>query len=156
MFTVISWDWRGQPDLEEINRAVQAVFDPRSGTAPSLGLAPAGGDSYELVVSSRPLDEAERAAAVALWYETDPQPKGPLSEELLFPAEEPAEEELSLPIKVAYWYCGRGHRFAFGQEDWHREVTQGQDEDGALIPMYCTEDDEDGEPCLDSSSLYRD
>lgn len=55
--------------------------------------------------------------------------------------------------EASYWYCGNGHEFLFGNEDWHRDVSQGLDEDGLLIPMYCTYKDEDNEPCLDSSSL---
>lgn len=60
------------------------------------------------------------------------------------------------------WTCAHGHSFVFGDEEWHYELNQGLLEDGAPIPMYCTEQfdytDEDAgiyedEPCLDSSSL---
>lgn len=56
-------------------------------------------------------------------------------------------------MPVHEWVCGNGHRFTFGDEEWHAEVNQGLLEDGAPIPMYCTADGNGGEPCMDSSSL---
>lgn len=52
------------------------------------------------------------------------------------------------------WHCGMGHSFVFGDEVWHYDINQGMI-DGSPIPMYCTHED-DGEPCMDSSSLYYD
>lgn len=54
---------------------------------------------------------------------------------------------------TTYWHCGQDHRFKFGQEDWHEEASQGKLDTGELIPMYCQAEDEDGAPCMDSSSL---
>jgi hypothetical protein len=52
------------------------------------------------------------------------------------------------------WFCGNGHAFAFGNEDWHFDDPQGFLNDGSPIPRYCTEEDgKYGEPCMDSSSL---
>ena len=52
------------------------------------------------------------------------------------------------------WFCGDGHSFIFGNEGWHFDDPQGLLPDGSPIPRYCTEDDEEyGEPCMDSSSL---
>lgn len=59
--------------------------------------------------------------------------------------------------KPTYWCCGQGHRFLFGDEEWHEEASQGRLEGGELIPMYCLADEETDEeldePCMDSSSL---
>lgn len=56
--------------------------------------------------------------------------------------------------KGAWWVCGKGHEFYYGDEDWHHS------EDGDqgfsithVIPRYCQWVDKDGEPCMDSSYL---
>lgn len=67
-------------------------------------------------------------------------------------------------MKVKRWFCGKGHSFIFGNASWHFDRNQGFLEDGSPVPMYCTEvisfdeaDEEagieEGEPCMDSSSL---
>jgi hypothetical protein len=62
-----------------------------------------------------------------------------------------------MSFKAHKWYCGNGHLFTFGDEQWHEEVSQGSDTFGddeeILIPMYCMYNYPNGEPCLDSSSL---
>lgn len=57
---------------------------------------------------------------------------------------------------VTTWWCGMGHSFTWGDEDWHAEASQGRMPEGDLIPMYCQADDENGDPCMDSSSLIPD
>lgn len=64
------------------------------------------------------------------------------------------------------WHCGNGHRFTYGDEDWHYEDPQFLLEDGSPVPRYCPEEFDStdysdkpwmwGEPCMDSSSLIHD
>lgn len=58
-------------------------------------------------------------------------------------------------MKSKEWYCGMGHAFMYGDEEWHYDESQGLDEDGYPIPMYCAAymDDAGAMPCMDSSSL---
>jgi hypothetical protein len=60
--------------------------------------------------------------------------------------------------RQAYWYCGNGHRFLYGNEEWHHEQGQGYWLEGLPnlpIPAYCLAEF-GGEPCMDSTSLVPD
>ncbi len=52
---VLSWDWRGQPDLDRLARIVHDV----SGGLVHLQQVDTGSDEYAIVVADRPLSPAE-------------------------------------------------------------------------------------------------
>ncbi len=58
-------------------------------------------------------------------------------------------------MQTRRWRCGNGHTFTWGDEAWHtRQLSQAYSAEwDCLIPMYCTADFDDGDPCMDSSSL---
>lgn len=53
---VLSWDYRGQPDLAELARAVLAVS---GGTVHLTAVAETGTDDYALIVADRPYEQVE-------------------------------------------------------------------------------------------------
>lgn len=55
---VLSWDWRGQPDLDRLAAELLRV----SGGTVHLHQVDTGGDDYAIVVADRPLTSAEAAA----------------------------------------------------------------------------------------------
>ncbi len=51
-FAFIVWDWKGRPDIEEINAAVHDVYDGEH--CPSIILVPdSGGDEFVATISSQ-------------------------------------------------------------------------------------------------------
>jgi hypothetical protein len=56
----LSWDWRGQPDLDQLARIVLDV----SGGTVHVHQVDTGSDDYAIVVSDRPLTDGE---AYAVW-----------------------------------------------------------------------------------------
>lgn len=56
--TVLSWDWRAQPDLQQLARDLLRV----SGGTVHLAEVDTGGDEYAIVLSSSPLSNAEAQA----------------------------------------------------------------------------------------------
>jgi hypothetical protein len=62
---IMSWDWRGQPDLTELARAVREV----SGGGVHLVEADTGSDQYAIVLSDQPLDKAAATDAYRRWWE---------------------------------------------------------------------------------------
>jgi hypothetical protein len=61
---VISWDWRGRPDTDELRRILEAV----SGGTVTCRTAETGSDEYAIVVSAGPLDEAEATKVFDWWW----------------------------------------------------------------------------------------
>lgn len=51
------------------------------------------------------------------------------------------------------WVCSYGHVFEFGSQEWHTDVAQAGTLDGNLVPAYCLDEDDEGNACMDSSSL---
>lgn len=66
---IISWDWRGQPDIEELNEAVSAVFDGIH--CPQVTSVDTGGDEYAVLVSPAPMTSAEAQAAYEEHWEEE-------------------------------------------------------------------------------------
>lgn len=63
-----------------------------------------------------------------------------------------------MEMTIGYFWCGNGHIFTYGNEDWHSEsesAFQWITDEGVPIPTYCPEDmsETDDEPCMDSSHL---
>lgn len=58
-YDVLSWDWRGQPDLDRLARALFTV----SGGTVHLRQVETGSDQYAIVLSDKPLTEAEAYAS---------------------------------------------------------------------------------------------
>jgi hypothetical protein len=61
---VMEWDWRAQPDLDELGKAIREL----SGGTLELQEVATGSDSYALVVADQPLTEQDAADAWAARY----------------------------------------------------------------------------------------
>jgi hypothetical protein len=57
---ILSWDWRGQPDL---NRLARLVRDLSGGTVHLTPVDDTGRDEYALIVDVRPYEQAEATEA---------------------------------------------------------------------------------------------
>jgi hypothetical protein len=57
--TVLSWDWRAQPDLDALDRAVRAASDGLVGVTQ----VDTGGDQYAIVVACPPMTEGQAGEA---------------------------------------------------------------------------------------------
>lgn len=67
MFTFLTWDWKESPEAEEVQAALDSVFDPTTGHAPAIAQYSDGSDQYVWIVSTTPLNEAEINAAYMAW-----------------------------------------------------------------------------------------
>lgn len=53
-FRVQMWDWRGQPDMHAIDRAMGQVYN--GSNRPLLAVAETHSDQYAVVIASSPID----------------------------------------------------------------------------------------------------
>lgn len=64
---VITWDWKGQPDIKELDRAILAVFNGIN--SPRITLVPdTGSDEYAAVIAAEQLTPDEAQDAYKAWW----------------------------------------------------------------------------------------
>lgn len=61
---VLSWDWREQPDMEELGRI---VWEKSGGRVAITSVEDTGSDQYAVVISDKPLRQVEARDVYLRW-----------------------------------------------------------------------------------------
>lgn len=91
------------------------------------------------------------------------QPKNPWCRAHIFPGTSQVDAEfiaanyitanyeariVEIDPKIGWFWCGSGHVYSYGEEDWHHEQARGYAENGRPLPPYCQKGQ-----CMDSAHI---